>query len=113
MVFAADYPLLEIVWTMLIFGAWLMWLALAFWLLIDVVGRDDLSGWAKAGWMVLIVVVPVIGVLAYLIAHGERAPDRGVGRRTTREIASAKELLDSGAIDDAEFQQLKRRALIY
>lgn len=130
MLIAADYPFLDIFWTMLVFFGWVIW----FWLLIvvlsDLFRRHDISGWGKAAWTVFVIVLPFLGVLVYLIADSkgmaERkaedsrsdkaafdqyvrtvAPSGGV----SGEIAKAKELLDSGAIDQAEFEQLKRRAL--
>jgi energy-coupling factor transporter transmembrane protein EcfT len=133
MILAADYPLMDIIWTMLVFFLWVMW----FWCLIivigDVFGRRDIGGWAKAGWTVLLLFVPFVGLLVYLIAHGNDMADRrlqGVqraqadvdehirsvaggngGSGAAGEIAHAKQLLDSGAIDASEFEQLKRRAL--
>jgi hypothetical protein len=130
MFFAADYPLLDIVWTMLVFFAWVIW----FWLLITVFGdlfsRHDISGWGKAGWMVLVVVLPYLGVFIYLISQGKQmAERRGQQSRAARadfddyvktvaasggaatEIEKAKQLLDSGAISQAEFDAIKARAL--
>ena len=78
MVLAADYPFLDILGTMLIFFAWVIW----FWILIrvfvDVFRRDDISGWGKAGWVVLCIVVPFLGVLIYLIAHGQDMGKRDI-----------------------------------
>jgi hypothetical protein len=130
MFLAADYPLLDVIWTMLVFFGWVIW----FWLLIVVFGdlfsRHDISGWGKAGWMLLLVALPYLGVLIYMIAQGARmAERRGAETRarraefddyvrevatnggSTEEIAKAKGLLDSGAIDAAEFEQLKQKAL--
>jgi hypothetical protein len=130
MIVAADYPFIDIVGTMLVFFLWIMW----FWTLIvvltDVFGRRDISGWAKAGWTVFTLFLPILGVLVYLIAEGrEMAERRESGVREQRqviddhirhvaaadgpatEIANAKQLLDSGTIDQTEFQALKRRAL--
>lgn len=128
---AADYPFLDIVGTMLIVFAWVIW----FWLLItvfaDLFRRHDISGWGKAGWTVLVVVLPYVGVLAYLIAQGRHMAERreaearasraafdeyvrevaAVNGGPTEQIAKAKELLDAGAIDQAEFEQMKRKAL--
>jgi Short C-terminal domain/Phospholipase_D-nuclease N-terminal len=91
MVLAADYPFLDILWTMLVFFGSVIW----FWLLIVVFGdlfsRHDISGWGKAGWIVLVVVLPYLGVFIYLI--------------------KAKQLLDSGAITQAEFDAIKAKAL--
>jgi Short C-terminal domain/Phospholipase_D-nuclease N-terminal len=134
MVLAADYPFLDILGTMLIFFAWVIW----FWILIrvfaDVFRRHDLSGWGKAGWVVLTVFLPFLGVLIYLIANGQEMGKRDIEQARARqaefdeyvksaagssggadgaaaEIAKAKSLLDSGAITQAEFDSLKAKAL--
>jgi Phospholipase_D-nuclease N-terminal len=65
----ADYPFLDIVWTMFIFFAWVMWVSVVVITLIDNFGRDDQSGWAKAGWTLFIIFLPLIGVLTYMIAR--------------------------------------------
>jgi Short C-terminal domain len=133
MITAADgYPLADLLWTFVLFFGLLVF----FWLIItvfaDLFRRHDVSGWVKAAWFVFCLVLPLIGTLSYLITQG-----RGIGDRDTRqatkskqqadayirsvaapdsrgldEIARAKELLDRGAIDQAEFEQLKRRALV-
>ena len=133
MVIASDYPFLDILGTMLIFFAWVIW----FWILIrvfaDVFRRHDLSGWGKAGWVILTVFLPFVGVLIYLIAHGKDMGKRDIehaqaaqaqydqyirsvagsegGGGAAAEIAHAKSLLDSGAITQAEFDSLKAKAL--
>ena len=130
MVFAADYPFLDILWTMLVFFGWVIW----FWLLIIVFGdlfsRHDISGWGKAGWIVLVVVLPYLGVFIYLISQGaqmaERRDKQSQAARSefddyvknvaapggaAAEIEKAKQLLDSGAITQAEFDAIKAKAL--
>ena len=135
MVVAADYPFLNIFWTMIIFFCWVAWI----WLLILVfsdIFRRDISGWAKAAWVVFVIILPFLGVLIYLIAEGKHMTERrvadaaasqqqfdsyvrsvaaegggGGGGGTASEIARAKELLDSGAINQQEFDQLKAKAL--
>jgi Phospholipase_D-nuclease N-terminal len=137
MILAADYPFLDILWTMLVFFLWVMW----FWCLIivlgDVFSRRDIGGWSKAGWTTMLIFVPVLGMLIYLIAHGSDMAERRVqgaqqaqsamdqhiravatdgGAHSSNggpagEIARAKSLLDSGAITAPEFDQLKARAL--
>lgn len=131
MIFAAEYPFLGILGSMLVFFFWVMW----FWTLIvvltDVFGRRDISGWGKAGWTVLTILVPLVGVLAYLIANGSEMAERRVQQvdrqrsmvddrirevaghdgGSATEIAQAKDLLDHGVIDAREYEQLKRRAL--
>lgn len=134
MILAADYPFLDIFWTMLVFFLWVMWFWCLMIVLTDVFARQDASGWTKALWTVFLIFVPVFGMLVYLIAHGKDMADRRVASaqvaqarvddriRTVAagtsadggaagEIARAKQLLDSGAIDPAEYQQLKTRAL--
>jgi uncharacterized membrane protein len=69
MLVAADYPFLDIFWTMIIFFAWVIWAALVIIVLLDNFRRPDHSGWAKAGWTLLIIFVPLLGVLIYMIAR--------------------------------------------
>ncbi len=130
MVLASDYPFLDILGTMLIFFAWVIW----FWILIrvfaDVFRRHDISGAGKAGWVILTVFLPFVGVLIYLISHGQDMGKRDIEQAkaqqaqfdqyvksvagpegTAGEIAQAKSLLDSGAITQAEFDSLKAKAL--
>ena len=64
-----DYPFLDIMWTMFIFFAWLIWIALLVMVLADNFRRSDQSGWAKAGWTLFVIFLPLIGVLVYMIAR--------------------------------------------
>jgi hypothetical protein len=129
---ADDYPLVDLMWTFVVFFALLVF----FWLVLTVFGdlfrRNDVSGWGKAGWSVFVLVLPLIGSLTYLITQGRAMADRDVrqvqharqrtddyirsvaapGFRGVDEIARAKELLVRGAISQEEFEQLKRRALV-
>jgi Short C-terminal domain len=131
MVLAADYPFLDIVGTMLIFFAWVIWFWILIRVLVDVFRRHDLSGWGKAGWTVLTVIAPFLGVLIYLIAHGKDMGRRdvaeaqavqtqvdqhirsvaGSGNGAASQIAEAKSLLESGAITQDEYERLKAKAL--
>jgi Short C-terminal domain/Phospholipase_D-nuclease N-terminal len=132
-VFAADYPFLDIFWTVLIFFLWVIWIWILITVLIDLFRRVDISGWGKAAWTAFVIILPFLGVFMYLITQGkEMAERRDADVRARKasfdgyvrdvagttapsspsdQIAKAKELLDSGAIDQAEFEQLKRRAL--
>ena len=123
----SGYPFLDVMWTMLVFFMWVIW----FWLLIVIftdLFRRDLSGWAKAGWVVFLIILPYLGVLIYLItqskAMGERRTQeaqasqsqfdsyvRNVSGGSADQIAKGKELLDSGAITPEEYEALKRKAL--
>ncbi|OXM64138.1 SHOCT domain-containing protein [Amycolatopsis vastitatis] len=117
----AEYPFLNLMWTMLVFFCWIAWFWLLFVAFGDLYRRADVSGWAKAGWTVLVIVLPIFGVLLYLITQGrhlvERQRSREAGYVSTSDttgaaqIAEARRLLEDGVIDDAEFQALKRKAL--
>ena len=129
MVIAADYPFLNILWTMIIFFCWVAWI----WLLIIVFSdlfRRDISGWAKAAWVVFLIVLPFLGALIYLIAEGKQMTERrnrdvqvaqsnfddyvrkvASDGGTAGEIERAKSLLDNGTINQAEFESLKAKAL--
>ncbi|MEV4147760.1 PLDc N-terminal domain-containing protein [Amycolatopsis sp. NPDC049691] len=118
---SAEYPFLNLMWTMLVFFCWIAWFWLLFVAFGDLFRRADLSGWAKAGWTVLLIVLPFLGVLLYLITQGrhiverQRARDAGyvstLDRTGAAQIAEARRLLEEGVIDDAEYQALKRKAL--
>jgi Phospholipase_D-nuclease N-terminal len=127
---AADYPFLDVVWTMFIFFAWVIWIWLLITVLVDVFRRHDLSGWGKAGWTVFMIFLPLLGVLIYLISQGKGMAERSAKEQQTYQaqaedyiksaaakadpadqIARGKELLDSGAISTAEFEALKQKAL--
>ena len=130
MIFATTYPFLNIFWTMLLFFAWVIWIWIVITVLIDVFRRDDLSGWGKAGWTILVVVFTWIGVLIYLIVNHNGMNERRMAQArasqaqfndyvrsaagtggAASEIEKAKQLLDSGAIDQTEFDAIKAKAL--
>jgi hypothetical protein len=127
---AADYPFLDVLWTMFVIFAWFIW----FWILIqvfaDLFRRHDISGWAKAAWMIFVIVLPFLGVFIYLITQSQGIADRQAkdvkaaqtqfddhirsvsgGGGAASEIEKAQALLSSGAITQAEFDELKRKAL--
>ena len=70
MVFAADYPFMDVFWSMLIFFFWVIWIWILVTVLIDVFRRHDLSGWGKAAWALFMIVLPYLGVFIYLITQG-------------------------------------------
>ena len=126
---AADYPFLDVLWTMFIFFAWIIW----FWLLItiiaDIFRRTDIHGGKKTLWCIFVILTPFIGVFVYLISQSKGMNERNLQqvkhqRQQTDEyirsvasddpagqIAQAKSLLDSGAINQQEFDSLKQKAL--
>jgi hypothetical protein len=127
---ASNYPFLNIFWTILIFFAWVVWIWFAITVLIDLFRRSDLSGWAKAAWVVFVIVLPFLGVLSYLIVNHEGMAERtgkeaaasqkqfddyvrkaaGTGGPAS-EIEKAKRLLDEGTITQAEFEAIKERVV--
>ena len=122
-------------WDVLLWSFWFfIWIAaLMVWFrcVFDLFGDRSLSGWAKAGWIILLIFVPWVGALIYLIARGRSMTERhmaaladqqaeqekyiqqvaGGSQAPADQIASAKELLDSGAITQSEFEALKAKAL--
>jgi hypothetical protein len=69
---ASSYPFLDIMWTMFIFFAWVIWIWLLILVLADNFHRTDHSGWAKAGWTVFVIFLPLLGVLVYMIVSPTR-----------------------------------------
>jgi hypothetical protein len=127
---ATTYSFLDVMWTILVFFAWVIW----FWLLItvfaDLFRRRDISGWGKAAWIVFVIVLPYLGVLVYLIAEHDGIAERSqkdqlaaqgqfdsyvksvaASADPAEQIAKGKQLLDSGTITQAEFDTLKAKAL--
>jgi len=74
---AADYPFLDILWTIIVFFAWVIWIWIAITVLADVFRRHDIGGWTKAAWVVFVIVIPFLGVLVYLIAEHDGMQKRG------------------------------------
>jgi Short C-terminal domain/Phospholipase_D-nuclease N-terminal len=128
-VIAADYPFLDVFWTIIVFFFWVIWIWIVIQVLIDVFRRHDIGGFAKALWVIFVVIVPWLGVLIYLIVEHDGMRQRSMkqaqaqrrefddyvrdtaGGGSAAEIAKAKELLDSGAITREEFDALKAKAL--
>jgi hypothetical protein len=126
----AAYSFGDVMWTMFVFFCWILFFWLLFGVFGDLFGRHDISGWAKAAWTILVIILPFLGIFIYLISQGkgmgERAQQRAQAQQTqvddyvrsvasssspTEEIAKGKQLLESGAITQAEFDQLKAKAL--
>jgi hypothetical protein len=127
---AADYPFLDIFWTMLIFVLWIVWFMLLFRVFADIFRRQDIHGFAKTLWVIFVIIVPFLGVFIYLIVESRGMAERSVADAqasqqqfdtyvksvsgsggAAAEIEKAKGLLDSGAITQAEFDSIKAKAL--
>ena len=130
MLVLSDYPsFFSVLWTMAVFFAWIIW----FWLLItvfsDLFRRHDVGGGTKVLWMIFVIILPYLGVFVYLIANHNSMTERALKQQQAsqqqlnehiRSVASsgaaadiekAKQLLDSGAITQAEYDTLKAKAL--
>src|SRR4051812_39451658 len=108
MVLAADYPFLDVFWTMILFFFWLAWISVLVMIIADVFRRHDVSGWIKALWILVLIFLPFLGVLGYLIIHGSDMGERSYthaqgnqarvasssGSGAAGEIERAKALLD-------------------
>ena len=125
---AADYPFMDVLWSMLIFFFWVIWIWIVITVLIDVFRRHDIGGFAKALWVIFVIILPWLGVLVYLIVEHDGMRERGMQQAQAQkeqfdqyvrdaaggsvdEIAKAKQLLDQGAITQDEFNALKAKAL--
>ena len=130
---AASYPFLDVMWTMVIFFVWILWFWLLFTVFADIFRRHDLSGLGKTGWIIFTILLPFLGVFIYLITQNVGMTERNLQRSRAQrdqfddyvrqtaggsggggaaaEIDRAKQLLDSGAITQAEFETLKQKAL--
>ena len=130
--FAYDYPLLGVFWTMLFWFLWLAWIVLIFQVITDIFRSDDMGGFAKALWTLAVIVLPWLGVLVYLIARGGSMRDRHYQRAqasedafrsyvqgvagngssgTAAELAKLADLREQGVLSDEEFDQQKARLL--
>src|SRR3954469_10238639 len=84
MVVASGYPIMGVFMSMLFFFAWILFIWLVITVFMDLFRRDDISGWGKAGWVILCLLVPYIGVFVYVIAHGKSMAKRTVDRTQRR-----------------------------
>ena len=128
-----NYPLLNVFLSLLFFFCWALWIFLVVWVLIDVFRNRKLSGWGKAGWTILIIFLPLIGVLIYLGVHGKDIRERqeslemdedryyaqaraaqaeSDGSTTTAfQLSKLADLHDRGILSDAEFEREKQKIL--
>lgn len=124
-----NYPLLNAFWTIFLFFVWVMWFWILITVFVDIFRSSDLSGGAKALWFVFVLLIPLVGVVIYLIARGGEMHDR-VARKAQQQdeelrsyvqeaapsspadqIAKLADLHDRGAISDQEFEREKARVL--
>jgi len=130
MLLAADYPFLDVFWSMLVFFVWIAWFMLLFHIVADIFRRRDATGAKKTLWLIFVIFLPFLGVFIYLIANGDDMARRNIEQAEAQrsemdsyvrevagssgpagEIEKAKGLLDSGAISQAEYDAIKAKAL--
>jgi Short C-terminal domain/Phospholipase_D-nuclease N-terminal len=127
---AYDYPFLGVFWTMLVFFLWIAWFFILFRVIFDIFRSHDLSGWAKALWLIFVIFFPFLGVFVYVIARGHKMTERDVAQAkqqeqafqdyvrqtagtggTADELTKLAALKDQGTISEAEFEQQKAKLL--
>lgn len=127
---ATSYPLLNLFMTILYLFLFVLWLFVLFRVIYDLFSSKDLSGWGKAGWFIFILVLPLVGVLVYLVARGDKmerheeqaaAEQRAALDSYIRQVAATStpvaeltklhELKSRGAITDAEYDELKAKVI--
>lgn len=129
---AYDYPLLGLFWTIFMIFIWVAWLMLLFRVFIDIFRSDDMGGWGKAAWSLLVLFLPLLGVLIYVIARGDGMTKRDIqvaqeqeaafrsyvqetagsgGASAADELNKLAGLRDSGVINEAEFDAQKAKLL--
>lgn len=125
-----QYPLLDAFLTMLYFFLWILWIFLLFRIIFDIFRSRDLSGWGKAGWLILVIVLPFLGVFIYVLARGGSMHDRDVAQARAQneafqsyvreaagtassadQLAKLADLRQRGVINEAEFTAEKARIL--
>ena len=126
----SSYPLLNVFWSILIFFLWVMWIWVLIMVFMDIFRSRDLSGWAKALWFVFVLLIPLIGVLVYLIVRGGKMHQRAAreaqqqdqqfrayvqeaagSQSSADQLAKLADLRDRGVITDGEFEREKAKVL--
>ena len=122
---AYEWTFGSVLWAMIVFFFWFMLIWMFIGVFADIFRRNDLTGWGKAGWLLLIFVVPLLGVLIYLIARPKMTEQdkemmaamqererRSTGYSAADEVAKLAKLRDEGKITAEEFEQMKQQAMM-
>lgn len=127
----SDFGSGQVFWSMLWFFLFFIWIWILITVFADIFRSHDLSGWAKALWVIFVIVMPYLGVFVYLIARGHKMSEHaleaaqaqdaaarqyiqnaaGTGGSAADELARLADLKEKGVIDDAEFQRLKAKVV--
>jgi hypothetical protein len=129
---SSNYPVLDIFWSIFEFFLWVIWIWLLIWIFIDIFRSHDLSGWAKALWFLFVLIIPLVGVLVYLIVRGGSMHERAVQQAnqqdqafrhyvqqaaesspasTADQLTKLADLRDRGVITAEEFDREKQKLL--
>jgi type VI protein secretion system component VasK len=129
---SSSYPVLNIFWSMIEFFLWVIWIWVLIWIFIDIFRSRDLSGWGKAAWFLFVLIIPLIGVLVYLIVRGDSMHERAVQQAqqqdaqarsyiqqaaaespasTADQLSKLADLRDRGVITAEEFEREKAKVL--
>jgi len=129
---ASDYPVLDAFLTILYFFLFIIWIWLLIMVFIDIFRSRDLSGGAKALWVIFVIILPLLGVLVYLIARGGKMHERAAaeaaqqqqqfdayvrqtagapGSNTADQLSQLADLKSKGVLSDAEFEAQKAKIL--
>lgn len=131
MVLAYNYPLLNLFWSILIFFGFFLWIWLLVTIFVDIFRSPDLSGFGKAAWLILVLLIPLFGVLIYLIARGHKMQEHAVQAAkqqdevfrqyvqdaaggdgsSTDQLAKLADLRNRGVLTEEEFEQQKAKIL--
>jgi len=122
---AYEWTFGSVLWAMVVFFFWFMLIWMFIGVFADIFRRNDISGGAKAGWIILIFVIPLIGILIYMIARpkmteqdkeimaqAQEAQRRVEGYSAADEVAKLAKLRDEGKISAEEYEEMKKRAMM-
>jgi hypothetical protein len=114
---STNYPILNAFWTILMIFLWVLWFWVLITVFIDLFRSPDLSGWAKALWFVFILIIPLIGVLVYLIARGDKMHEHAVQQAQLQDQQMRRYVQDaagpqSSADQLAKLADLRQRGVI-
>jgi Short C-terminal domain/Phospholipase_D-nuclease N-terminal len=128
---SSSYPALNIFWTIIEIFLWILWFWILIYVFIDIFRSRDLSGWGKALWFLFVLIIPLIGVLVYLIVRGSSMHERSVQQAqqqdrefrayvqeaagtpasTADQLAKLADLRDRGVITPEEFEREKAKIM--
>ena len=122
---AYEWTFGSVLWAMIVFFFWFMLIWMFIGVFADIFRRNDLTGWGKAGWLLLIFIIPLLGILIYLIARPKMTEQdkemmavvqererRATGYSAADEVAKLAKLRDEGKITAEEYETMKQQAMM-